>query len=512
MANIYTNAQGVQVYDLNGQTYNAKTGQVYVPPASPSTPPPSYTPASTTSTNTPAKDLQMSYDPSSLASMQAAYSMLAQNAKTSNDYNLLSKLDSQIKAESSRRGAIISKAQQLVSSGAGSTAINNYYASLSPMDQGLVKNMFGSNIIPNYNPQTGNVQTTYMTQNGPSTYTTGSNTAYPTTNLQPGDTGDQVKKLQDYLVSKGLMTQEQVNTGYGTYGPQTTAAVKKLQEQLGVDNSSGVGYFGPRTIAAITKSAPASGTTPASDAAPAQDPVLTQILSNPNLDAGQKKILVTADQVVKSGDTDLAGRLIEAMKAASEFSDPYFKAQVRLATDALQRGISAKEGDLAFAEQQQKAALDELRANTAASKEYLSLEHAQELKRLESKYQQDLATTQDNLAATGFTSSSRRNRAEQILNENNQGLVESSNRKYGYDIGNLDRSLTTGDANTQAQIVNLKRLAAEGKIDLLRKAEKDIGTANLQPLGYTGLLGNIGGDLERQKVLDSASFANNFVF
>lgn len=70
--------------------------------------------------------------------------------------------------------------------------------------------------------------------------------------LQPGSadtTG--VKALQDQLVKMGLMTQDQVNTGYGTYGPQTTAAVKKLQGQLGIDNSSGPGFFGPKTIEAL---------------------------------------------------------------------------------------------------------------------------------------------------------------------------------------------------------------------------------------------------------------------
>jgi hypothetical protein len=75
---------------------------------------------------------------------------------------------------------------------------------------------------------------------------------YPTSALQPGSTGSEVKKLQDYLVSKGFMTQAQVNTGYGTYGPQTTAAVLALQKSLGVDYSSGPGYFGPKTIAKIS--------------------------------------------------------------------------------------------------------------------------------------------------------------------------------------------------------------------------------------------------------------------
>ena len=73
----------------------------------------------------------------------------------------------------------------------------------------------------------------------------------PSTQLQPGATGDEVKKLQDYLVANGYMTQEEVDTGYGTYGPKTTKAVIKLQNDLKVDNSTGPGYFGPRTIAAL---------------------------------------------------------------------------------------------------------------------------------------------------------------------------------------------------------------------------------------------------------------------
>ena len=81
----------------------------------------------------------------------------------------------------------------------------------------------------------------------------------PTKSLQPGSTDTQaVKQLQDYLVSQGVMTQAKASTGYGTYGPQTTAAVKKLQENLGVDNSSGPGYWGPKTISATSNSQPSS--------------------------------------------------------------------------------------------------------------------------------------------------------------------------------------------------------------------------------------------------------------
>lgn len=82
----------------------------------------------------------------------------------------------------------------------------------------------------------------------------------PTTNLQPGSTdAAAVKALQDYLVQSGYLTEAKKATGYGTYGPATTAAVAALQKDLGVDNSSGVGYFGPRTIAAINAKGAAGG-------------------------------------------------------------------------------------------------------------------------------------------------------------------------------------------------------------------------------------------------------------
>lgn len=80
---------------------------------------------------------------------------------------------------------------------------------------------------------------------------TSNTVAPPTSALQTGNTGPAVKQLQDWLVSQGYMTQDQVNTGYGTYGPQTTAAVAALQQKLGVDNSSGPGDFGPKTLAAV---------------------------------------------------------------------------------------------------------------------------------------------------------------------------------------------------------------------------------------------------------------------
>ena len=75
---------------------------------------------------------------------------------------------------------------------------------------------------------------------------------YVTKPLAPGspDTQD-VLELQNWLVTNGFLTQQQLNTGPGVYGPATTAAVNALQEQLGVDVGSSPGYYGIKTIATI---------------------------------------------------------------------------------------------------------------------------------------------------------------------------------------------------------------------------------------------------------------------
>lgn len=90
--------------------------------------------------------------------------------------------------------------------------------------------------------------------------------APPKVALAPGSTGDNVKALQDFLVSKGLLTEQQKNTGYGTYGPQTTAAVAALQKSLNVDASSGPGFFGPKTMAALNAGVNAENATPDTNA------------------------------------------------------------------------------------------------------------------------------------------------------------------------------------------------------------------------------------------------------
>lgn len=72
----------------------------------------------------------------------------------------------------------------------------------------------------------------------------------PGVDLRRGAEGAGVKQLQRALIKLRLMTQQQMNTGPGTFGPITQAALKKFQKAHGVD---AIGVYGPKTRAAFVK-------------------------------------------------------------------------------------------------------------------------------------------------------------------------------------------------------------------------------------------------------------------
>lgn len=400
---------------------------------------------------------------------------------------------------------------------------------------------------------------------------TGSSTSVtktpPTVNLQPGDTGENVKALQDYLVSQGLMTQAQVDTGYGTYGPQTTAAVKALQEKLGVDNSSGVGYYGPKTITAVgtgttnnnnpVLSSPSSTTPVVADGyysvngayfqktgdkwnavtdatvldglktgktpskATSFSTLFGSTISSTNTDEETKFFAspefnaLTKDQqdairavfgAVQTNDTQKKDLLQKAITKATENADPIFKQNLRMANDALDRGFTDTDNDLQFQEKQLTTALDRLKTDNAYNKNDLTIEQQNDLKQLEDNYTQQLGDTRQQLAAGGFTDSSRRASAEKILATTKGNLVESSNRQFAAKTRELDNATTRGAEDTATEIERLRELATSKKTALGRSTEATVGSANIHQDGYTPL-GNIVGTEEqkRQKDIDATA-------
>lgn len=74
--------------------------------------------------------------------------------------------------------------------------------------------------------------------------------ALPGKDLEKGARGAAVEQLQKALVKGGYMSQAEMNTGPGTFGPRTEQALKEFQAANGVKNT---GYYGPLTRAAFEK-------------------------------------------------------------------------------------------------------------------------------------------------------------------------------------------------------------------------------------------------------------------
>lgn len=248
--------------------------------------------------------------------------------------------------------------------------------------------------------------------------------------------------------------------------------------------------------------------------------VAYKMIDGLSLTQDQKEILKLYAKANIDKNPALANQIMAALETSTRFSIPQFKQQAAMLQDALKLNFTAREGDLAFKEQQQRDALAKAEGDYAATSQYNTFEENQKLKQYADTLKQDLLDTQDQMAASGFTSSSKRSRAEQILNEQNTGLVESTTKAYSYQQGNIDRQIGAARTDVAAQIANLQRLTAEGKLSDLRTAEGKLGSSalfdygNMAPLvaGQSNLLGGQVGSENYDLTSTITKNAGSFVF
>lgn len=110
----------------------------------------------------------------------------------------------------------------------------------------------------------------------------------PTATLKKGSKGEQVKQLQNALVKLGFMTQAQMNTGPGTFGPKTDSALRAFQRSKGLAVD---GIYGPKSQAALRK-ALGGTTSPTSPTPPANPGNLIKVPGSENVSAAFKSKLV----------------------------------------------------------------------------------------------------------------------------------------------------------------------------------------------------------------------------
>lgn len=245
----------------------------------------------------------------------------------------------------------------------------------------------------------------------------------PTANLGPGSSGADVKKLQDWLVANGYMTQAEVNTGYGTYGPKTTAAVQTLQKELGVDNSSGPGYFGPKTLSAAQGLAGGSfgansgGVAGNGNGANAGGIATLPTTGNPELDRIQEEINRLASSITSSGF-----KIPDGLQITPELTQQFLEWAHQAVDPQTQQLIDSKRADI--------------NASLANMAKQFDLSKGQTIQ----DFGTNLATEQNTSGGNGIAFSGLRNLTERNMANSTNRTIESLASNTEANIGNTLRS------------------------------------------------------------------------
>lgn len=138
-----------------------------------------------------------------------------------------------------------------------------------------------------------------------------------------------------------------------------------------------------------------------------------------------------------------------------------------------------------------------------SNKAYLTAEQQAELARARDSYDNELLNVRDQMAATGLSSSSVRNRAENKLATSLSDVIGSSTRAYEKNIADTTKSATRELATIAQQTADYQRQARESKTSAVRTAEANLGSGNLADTSFAPLLmGNISGTLLENKGTD----------
>lgn len=212
--------------------------------------------------------------------------------------------------------------------------------------------------------------------------------------MGPGSTGTDVEKLQEWLVQNGFMTQAQMSTGVGIYGPKTTAAVAAWQQQAGFNTSGNPGYFGPLSKTYISQQ---TGT--ATPAAPTSTPTPTTPTAAP----------VSLQKAMLSAVADVAQTAATTGKPPVSFADA-------LTLAAKDPNIVAKYSDMSKLDTQSfTQALGQLRDANSTNNKLMQTQFEDERKKLA-----------EAAGAAGTAYSGFRGRAQEELAQQEGGIVQSS--------------------------------------------------------------------------------------
>lgn len=232
------------------------------------------------------------------------------------------------------------------------------------------------------------------------------------------------------------------------------------------------------------------------------------------LDEDRRQAVLAVFQAIASNDTERANQIMSAFEASTAVSDPFFKQELRLAKDAIERGFVAIDKEEEFRTKQLQRNLADVKQDLITRKDQLSFEEQSALKDIERQYTNTIKETRQNLASTGKTFSSERDLTEQMIEESTGQMRESTKRQFGLQNLELQRTGERTERDTQSEIERLAEVTKQNRLDFLRSGEAKIGTKNISSIYKGGLkpIGDIVGDIPQRQFEDVLRGTQNLIF
>jgi hypothetical protein len=220
----------------------------------------------------------------------------------------------------------------------------------------------------------------------------------------------------------------------------------------------------------------------------------------------QQEIVMYNYEVQLANNEAKATALANALSQATAQADPYWKNLFAIATDEILQQFEQAKGDYESSLARQQEIIKNIENDLTNNKQYYTLEQQKELSDLMKGYQSSVEGVIANAADRGLTFSTKRKIAEQKLAEENQGLVESSQRTYNKQMLDLQNEASRGNLQAQQEIADLQRRMQETQQNIGLSAEAKLGTANMPNIpGYVSPISSTNptiGTMGEEKIAD----------
>jgi len=207
-------------------------------------------------------------------------------------------------------------------------------------------------------------------------------------------------------------------------------------------------------------------------------------------------------KTIRSDSKEKAKLLEESLKEATKQADPYWQGFLKIAQDEIGRSFDDAKNTFQYQKDELEIKIQNIAEDLATNKEFYSLEQQSDLAKLKQSYEQQVGQVIEDAANKGVTFSTKRTVPLQQLEEYNKNVVESTQRQYEKQLGDIETEAGRGTGRAEREIKQRREDLQSSLTGIGRSAEERLGTENLPKLEGYKALGDVSGQFYEDKVAD----------